>query len=219
MTENNRIETESQDLAETGSRLTRTGRKKSRFRVPPYPAPSVRALWQAASLEQRTRAHELSMAILEYWLGKSSKAEIARRLNVPPLRVWQLSQLALSGMLAGLLRQPKARPRRSLSVALEPADDPKILRQRILDLERKLLRTEDLVRVLKDLPWAPKSGEPQEESRAKQQRSAARPPRKRRGLSVSQRAEAAGGIAPADHAPGDEAPAHQGDGREPALGT
>jgi hypothetical protein len=218
MAENNRSEIEMQSMPESRPKLTRTGRKKSRFRVPPYPAPSVRALWKSASLEQQARAHELSMAVLEYWLGKTTKGEIARRLNVPPLRVWQLSQLALSGMLAGLLRQPKARLRGSQHVALEPEDDPKILRQRILALERKLLRTEDLVRVLKALPWAPKSSEPQEESRATQQRIiAAQPPRKRRGHSVSPRTKATDGSGAADHAARNEAPSRQSDGREPAL--
>jgi len=34
---------------------------------------------------------------------------MAAALGLPPLRVWQLSQSALSGMLAGLLKQPKRR--------------------------------------------------------------------------------------------------------------
>ncbi len=141
----------------TTPRRTRMGRKRTHFQMPLQQAASVRALWREASSEEQRRAHELSMAILEYWLGKSSKEEIARRLAVPPVRVWQLSQLALSGMLAGLLRQPKSRGRGRPSIAPSgPENDPRILKQRILELQRKLVRTEGLVRVLKDLPWAPK---------------------------------------------------------------
>ena len=145
----------------------RTGRKRTNFQVPARQPVSVRALWQSASPEEQKTAHELCMAILEYWLGKASKGEIAKRLEVPTLRVWQLSQMALSGMLAGLLRQPKTRRRgRPMEPPPSPADDPKLLRARIVELERKLSRTEDLVRVLKDLPWAPKAGETKESRRA-----------------------------------------------------
>lgn len=86
------------------ARRARTSRKRSRFSRCPRPAIPVRGLWEQASEAERTSAHRSCMAILEYWLGKSSKAQIAARLEVPPLRVWQLSQQALSGMLAGLLR-------------------------------------------------------------------------------------------------------------------
>jgi hypothetical protein len=196
------------------------GRKRTRFAIPTHHAPSVRMLWQEATSEEQLQAHRLSMAVLEYWLGKASKSEIARRLEIPPLRVWQLSQMALSGMLAGLLRQPRTRPRgRPSTPPASPEDDPRILKQQIRELERKLARTEDLVRVLRDLPWASKPAEPKEESRANQHRIVAQRPRKRRGLSVSPRDEAARGSAAADHAPGHETPADAGGGREPALGA
>jgi hypothetical protein len=122
------------------------------FQPPTRVAPAVRDLWGQASDEERTRAHKLCMSILEYWLGRTSKEDLAVSLGLPPVRVWQLSQQALSGMLAGLLRQP----RRRVKVVADPADpeiDPKPLRQRIAELETKLARTEDLVRVLKHLPW------------------------------------------------------------------
>lgn len=203
---------------EQGRKRTRMGRKRTRFAVPLHQAASVRSLWQAASLEERSRAHELSMAILEYWLGKTPKQEIARRLEIPPLRVWQLSQMALSGMLAGLLRQPKMRVRGRPSAApSSPEDDPRRLKQRIVELERKLSRTEDLVRVLKDLPWAPKASETQEESRADKQRSGRR---QRRGASVSPRAEAAAGGATVERdAQGHETADGASHGREPADGS
>jgi hypothetical protein len=196
------------------------GRKRTRFAIPTHHAPSVRMLWQAASLEEQGQAHRLSMAILEYWLGKASKQEIARRLEIPPLRVWQLSQMALSGMLAGLLRQPKTRPRGRPSMPpASPEDDPRLLKHHIRELERKLARTEDLVRVLRDLPWASKPAEPKEENRANQHRIVAHRPRKRRGHPVSPPDEAAGGSLAAEHAQGHETAADAGHESEPALGA
>jgi len=108
-TEESRIET----AVEETPRRRRRGRKRTKFQVPKrFPLP-VRALWQLASEEERKRAHETCTAILEHWLGKASKKEVARTLSLPPLRVWQLSQQALSGMLAGLLVQPRVRGRLS----------------------------------------------------------------------------------------------------------
>jgi hypothetical protein len=173
-------------------RRARTGRKRTRFLVPPRQPASVRALWQSATTEEQKTAHELCMAILEVWLGKASKTEVARRLEVPPLRIWQLSQMALSGMLAGLLRQPKTRRRgRPLPPPSSPEEDPRILRRRIVELERKLKTTEDLVRVLKDLPWAPKEtpGTAQEASDGGRAR-AGRGSKGRRGAQASRGGEA-----------------------------
>jgi hypothetical protein len=92
------------------------------------------------------------MAILEYWMGRASKEDVAQRLETSPLRVWQLSQQALSGMLVGLLRLPRTRRRLGEDFALR-RQDTQTLKQRIAELEKKLARTEDLVRVLKHLPW------------------------------------------------------------------
>ena len=136
---------------------TRHSRKRPSFRRLPPPAPSVRGLWIAASDEERSKAHRLCMAILEYWLGRATKEEIAERLELTPLRVWQLSQQALSGMLVGLLRLPRSRARLVESSAHPPSDTTS-LRKRIAELEKKLARTEDLVRVLKHLPWQTEGG-------------------------------------------------------------
>lgn len=136
----------------------RAGRKRASFRRLPTPAPSVRGLWLAASDEERSKAHRLCMAILEYWLGRASKQAVAERLETSPLRVWQLSQQALSGMLVGLLRLPKSRAKLERGSAPQ-ATDSSTLRQRIAELEKKLARTEDLVRVLKHLPWEGESAD------------------------------------------------------------
>ena len=99
----------SESCPQTTTKRRRPLRKRATFKRPPPPAIPVRGLWEHASEEQRQKAHIACMAILEYWLGHASKQETADRLEVTPLRVWQLSQQALSGMLAGLLRQPRVR--------------------------------------------------------------------------------------------------------------
>ncbi len=175
---------------EARPRRTRTSRKRTRFASYPRPAIAVRGLWEQASAQEKCTAHRCCMAILEYWLGKASKVEIATRLELAPLRVWQLSQQALSGMLAGLLRQPKRRAKVALPPA-SPEQDPTLLHRRIGELEKKLARTEDLVRVLRDLPWA-KGVEttPKKESHARTRRRGGA--KARRGAQASQRNPAAG---------------------------
>ena len=144
-------------------RRKRTGRKRSVFHKTPRPAWPVRGLWESAPQEAREAAHKTCMLMLEYWLGKQDKTAVAKELGVSPLRVWQLSQLALSGMLAGLLPQPRRRVKPSV---FEPkgTESPVSMSRRIMELEKELARTEDLVRVLRTAPWsqgatrAPKKG-------------------------------------------------------------
>lgn len=162
-------------------RRARTGRKRTVFQVPPRPAPAVRDLWGQASEEERTRAHLTCTLMLEYWLGKKSKAEVGKELGVPALRVWQLSQQAVSGMLAGLLKQPRRRRTAAEIAALCPEDDPVLLRKEIRELQTKLARTEDLVRVLRTAPWISKQMEsPAEEKRRARNKQAKRRPARRR---------------------------------------
>jgi len=148
---------DSEETQSTKVQRKRMTRKRPNFRRLPPPAPSVRGFWMQASDEERSKAHRVCMAILEYWLGRASKEEVAERLQMPPLRVWQLSQQALSGMLVGLLRLPRNRAKLVSSSAHQKTDTT-TLRQRIAELERKLARTEDLVRVLKHLPWQTEGG-------------------------------------------------------------
>jgi hypothetical protein len=118
----------------------------------------VRGLWEAAPAEEKQRAHETCMEILEYWLGKKTKSEVAEDLGVSPLRIWQLSQQALSGMLAGLLTQPRRRVTPEVFEA-RPDETRPVLKARITELEKMLERTEDLVRVLRTAPWASSSSD------------------------------------------------------------
>ncbi len=131
---------------------SRKGRKRSVFQNTPRPSWPVRGLWENAPAEEKKRAHEVCMKILEYWLGKQSKAAVAKELGITPLRVWQLSQQALSGMMAGLLTQPRRRVGPEVFEG-QPNQSPTALKKRIVELEKELSRTEDLVRVLRCAPW------------------------------------------------------------------
>ena len=130
----------------------RVGRKRSVFQNNPKPSWPVRGLWENAPAEEKARAHELCMKMLEYWLGKKSKGQVAKELSITPLRVWQLSQQALSGMMAGLLTQPRRRVGPEVFEG-KPNQSPTALKRRIVQLEKELSRTEDLVRVLRCAPW------------------------------------------------------------------
>jgi hypothetical protein len=178
--------------ANSRPRRQRTSRKRTRFSRYPRPAIAVRGLWEQASDEEKATAHRYCIAILEYWLGKASKAQVASRLEMPALRVWLLSQQALSGMLAGILRQPKRRSGATLAPS-SPEEDPKCLRGRIVELEKKLARTEDLVRVLKDLPWAGRVEKEKEDGHARKRGARTKG---RRGVLASQGASTPGRKSP-----------------------
>lgn len=126
---------------------TRRFRKRRFRRVPRMPVP-VKALWERASEEERRRAHETCSLLLELWLGRATRAEAAARLKVPPLRLWQISQQALAGMVAGCLRQPRARGK----AAESGADEPTALRKRLLELEREAQAKDSLITLLKEMP-------------------------------------------------------------------
>ena len=134
--------------AETVPTRVRRGRRRASFQVPKAPVP-VRWLWDAATEEQRQRAHLAVVAVMEYWLGRATKLEAAEKLQITPLRLWQISQQALSGMVAGLLKQPKSRKG---VVALDPTDDPKMLRKKIAELEKVVATQERLIAILREMP-------------------------------------------------------------------
>lgn len=152
------IETESS--TEAASPITgplSSAKKSRRYRkrtlikqVPKMPWP-VNALWEAASEEERLHAHKLSITMLEMWLGKISKQEASERLGLPPLRLWQMSQQALAGMTAGLLKQPKRRPRGRPSLE-NPQESSVELRRQLAKMEKDLQMHVGLVALLRELP-------------------------------------------------------------------
>jgi hypothetical protein len=77
---------------------------------------------------------------------------LGEKIGVPPLRVWQLSQQALAGMVVGLLKQPKKPPKGTPLPNLLPQDNPKQLRAQLQEELRQKKVLEELVDILKDLP-------------------------------------------------------------------
>ena len=99
-------------MAETRrTRTERPRRRRGRFPTPRRAAVAVRGLWEQAGEEERKRAHEAATAILAWWLGLETKSKTAERLEVTPLRLWQMGQMALSGMTASQLRRTEERIR------------------------------------------------------------------------------------------------------------
>jgi len=140
--------------AEATARRTRMSRKRRLAVVPRMPLP-VRGLWEAASQEEQQRAHRAASVLLQVWLGRMRRSEAAAQLELSPLRVWQLSQQAVAGMVAGLLKQPRRRVKGGLSMALGGAaaeEDPRRLRKEVEELRRKLKLAEDVIALLREFP-------------------------------------------------------------------
>lgn len=134
------------------ARRRRTGKKRLKFSPPTKFPRGVRELWQSATVEEQTKAHQTCTQILMLWLGKRRREEVASALSLPPLRVWQLSQQALAGMLAGLLHQPRPRRRNTEATMETASDDVRALKKRLADQERQIANLEDLVRLFTSLP-------------------------------------------------------------------
>jgi hypothetical protein len=132
----------------------RCSRKRRLSVVPRMPQP-VKALWDAASDEEKTRAHRLAAVMLQVWLGKMKRSEAAEQLALTPLRVWQLSQQAVAGMVAGLLKQPRRYRQKGVAAmggSLSGDEDPKRLKKENAELKRKLKIAEDVIALLRELP-------------------------------------------------------------------
>lgn len=177
MTRTQGTQTTPATTGETGpqapARRERRGRGRrsvGRWVRPVYP---IKALYDQASEEERRQAHALSATILEYWTGVATKQEIARRLSVPPIRVWQLSQRAAAGLVCGLLRPPSGRRGQPMQTSPNEAELRK--ENARLAKENELLRS--LVAVLREMPGNRDRGEdPPKEPSAKE--AGSKPPRR-----------------------------------------
>jgi len=136
---------------------THPRQRKVQVHLPERMPVPVRALWETASVEAKGRAQTVATVLLEIWLGRMSRAEGAKRLGLTPVRLWQLSQQATSGMVAGLLKQPRARKRALAGMASE---EPMALRKRILALERETRVQRELIGILRSLPGTKAELEP-----------------------------------------------------------
>lgn len=133
-------------------RRTRRYRKRTKFQHVPRMAYPVRALWDAASQEEREQAHRACTTFLELWLAKITKEEAMERLQLSPLRLWQLSQQALAGMVAGLLRQPKRRVPKGEVTMPNAERDVRALRKRNAELEKEVEDLKVIQALLRELP-------------------------------------------------------------------
>ena len=135
---------------------TKKRKRNRKFSLKHFPMIPVKGLWESATLEQQEKAHRTAAAVMEYWLGYSSKAEISAKLEMPPVRIWQLSQQAASGMVAGLLTQPKVRAKQrqenGVTVSINAEEDPKKLLKKIHALERTVEIQTKLIEILREFP-------------------------------------------------------------------
>ena len=160
-----------------GAAPRRRPRRMSRFSQVPPPIP-IRGVWLAATTEEHQQAHRIATLLLESWLGRRSRAEIGRELNLPPIRITQLSRMALAGMTTALLRQPTSSPKGR--PPLPPEENPRLLKKRMAELEQENQLLQGLVTLLRDLPSnralaTPPAGEP---AAPREKKSPARPPRR-----------------------------------------
>lgn len=141
-------ETATQTAAQTVEPRERRGRGRRRVGRWVRPVYPIKALYDQASEEERRQAHALSATILEYWTGVATKQEVARRLAVPPIRVWQISQRAAAGLVCGLLRPPSGRRGPPMQTSKGEAELKK--ENARLEKENALLRS--LIAVLREMP-------------------------------------------------------------------
>lgn len=143
-------------IATTGGTTTetpptpRTRRGRGRRRVgrwvrPVYP---MRAYYDAASEEKQRQAHASAAIILEYWTGVKTKPEAAKALGVPPIRVWQMSQRAATGLVCALLTPPSGK--RGAPMATDDEEKAQTKELERLRKENRLQR--ELIAVLRELP-------------------------------------------------------------------
>jgi hypothetical protein len=138
-------ETRTAEIPAARTRRGRGRRRVGRWVRPVYP---IRALYDAASEEQRRRAHELSAMILEYWTGVKTKQEAAKALSVPPIRVWQMSQRAATGLVCALLTPPSGKR----GAPMAASEEEKALRKEIERLRKENALQRELIEVLRELP-------------------------------------------------------------------
>ena len=137
---------------EPARRRTRRGQKRLAFQVPKAMPLPIKALWEAASEEQRSQAHRTATAILATWLGRTSREAAAKELGLSAIRVWQLSQQATCGLVVGCLRQPRYRGRPPKDALHPGIEDAAALRKKVMMLERELDASRRLIEVMRDLP-------------------------------------------------------------------
>lgn len=150
-----------------------TGKRKTGFRMdtPPFP---VRAIWETASEDERKQAHKLGVMMLEHWLGRMTRRQLGETLGLPPLRVWQMSQQALAGMVVGLMAQPKRPPKGTPMPgqgSMSEAAELKALRKENDRLKHENQVLQELLEIARDLPGMPAATKPLPGKKIKQSKT------------------------------------------------
>ena len=82
-------------------------------------------------------------------MGRLSKSEATKSLEMKPIRFWQLTQQAVAGMTVGLLTQPRYRKN-------DPQNNEQLeikqLKAKILELEKVNKVQMQLIEILKSMP-------------------------------------------------------------------
>jgi hypothetical protein len=115
-----------------------------------FPAIPVRGLWERATLEDKQRAQEFAKVIMEYWMGRLSRAQAITKVGMRPVRFWQLTQQAIAGMTAGLLTQPRFR--KGEFMGKNEQQEIKKLEAKVKDLELTVATQQKLIEVFKSIP-------------------------------------------------------------------
>jgi hypothetical protein len=140
--------TTSTATTEAGAPRTRRGRGRRRVGRWVRPVYPMRAYYEAASEDEKRKAHLLSAIILEYWTGVKTKSEAATALSVPPIRVWQMSQRAATGLVCALLTPPSGKR----GPPMATSEEEKALLKRMARIEKENALLRELVAVLRELP-------------------------------------------------------------------
>lgn len=142
------VATAATPTSETRPPRTRRGRGRRRVGHWVRPVYPIRALYDAASEEEKQQAHRLSATILEYWTGVKTKSEAAKALAVPPIRVWQMSQRAATGLVCALLTPPSGKR----GAPMASGEGEKALLKEIERLRKENALQRELIEVLRELP-------------------------------------------------------------------
>jgi hypothetical protein len=110
-------------------------------------------LWDQATQDEQKAAKQIAMTILESWVGIKTKSEAARSLSMRPVRFWQMSNQAMTGMMSGCLTQPRVRKKKG--VEMEKATEAKVildLQKQVRMLKKKIEDQEFLIDVMRTMP-------------------------------------------------------------------
>jgi hypothetical protein len=116
-----------------------------------FPAIPVRGLWDRANQEERVQAQKIAMTMLQAWTGIMTKSEAAKTLGLRPVRFWQMSNQAMSGMMAGCLTQPRNR-RKVNYMGKTDQELIKELTKEVSDLKKQIQCQHQLIEAMKSMP-------------------------------------------------------------------